>query len=719
MPQNPLTLPDVSPIRQKLAGLRRGLRAWLALEGAAVLAILLLMMALASFAVDRLARMDRPQRAVCLAIIAVATAIAAFRRFLRPILFPLPDELLAKILESQRPELRERLISALEFTGHASPADSPELIEATVRSGIAASQEVSLEGLLDARRRRRNAAVLVAVAGAAIAIAALFPNAAHTWFARNILLADVAWPQSTQLELLDAVDGQIVCPRGDDLRLRVQADPDGVVPNVVVLQHRGSGAGGNEPMVLVGENEFHLTFRNVLEPFEFRFYGGDAVSEWRQVRLIDRPAVESLALTVTPPSYVPGGPQKLPAEVGAFPVLFGSRLEVTGRATKDLRAAQIAFGKEKPREIERLNARDFRVELSADSLRSGGYGVTLVDVDGYASRQPARFALKIVPDQKPLVRARLDGIGDMVCPRAIVPIHARVSDDFAVQSIELSHRLLLEGQKESPPAKTPFAVRRDQLGQKQIEATHRLDLEPLKPAVGAHLVLTVSAVDNDSVSGPKTGESAAMALRVVTEDELRAELLRREQEQRIEFERLLRDEQKLLENAKAALAKLRGKDQKLDAADRDSMIAGEKQQRQMAARAAAIADQFARILAEVENNRLEQDSKSVRERIQRGIIEPLERLGKRDMPAAADLAETAKKALIADLGPSSQKPIADLAARQEDIVAAMRDILRHMVKWEGYQEAVHLLRDLLKAQKDVNEETAKELERRVKQIFEK
>ena len=41
-----------------------------------------------------------------------------------------------------------------------------------------------------------------------------------------------------------------------------------------------------------------------------------------------------------------------------------------------------------------------------------------------------------------------------------------------------------------------------------------------------------------------------------------------------------------------------------------------------------------------------------------------------------------------------------------------------MVKWEGYQEAVSLLREVLKAQNQVSDETAREYRRRIEKIFE-
>jgi hypothetical protein len=47
----------------------------------------------------------------------------------------------------------------------------------------------------------------------------------------------------------------------------------------------------------------------------------------------------------------------------------------------------------------------------------------------------------------------------------------------------------------------------------------------------------------------------------------------------------------------------------------------------------------------------------------------------------------------------------------------MRDILQNMVKWEGYQEAVSLLREVLRAQKNVSQETIEEQQRRIRSIF--
>ena len=60
----------------------------------------------------------------------------------------------------------------------------------------------------------------------------------------------------------------------------------------------------------------------------------------------------------------------------------------------------------------------------------------------------------------------------------------------------------------------------------------------------------------------------------------------------------------------------------------------------------------------------------------------------------------------------------DEAALQQEIAAAMREILRHMAKAEGYQEAVNLLYDIQKSQQDVLDRTNKERQERIRGIIE-
>jgi len=708
-------------IRRRLAGLRWSVVAWILVDALAAVCVVAVVFVGASLLLDRTMRLDRAQRLAVLAFGAAAAGVTAYRRLVRPLGRGLSDEALARVVEARHGELGESLLSAVQFSRMEPPVAgySAAMVRAAVDLGVRRAAAIDFRDVLDRRRRNRNL-LLVGGAVAAFAVASLvFPETMGLWWRRNVLLADVAWPQRTHLALLGAKDGVIVCPRGDDLAVQARADPDGVVPSVVTLDHRDErGSWGSETMVMVGGNVFRSLFRNVLEPFRLRVRGGDAVTPWHRVRLVERPVVDDLTLIYTPPAYVDPQPRPLPPNVGSYPVLVGSRVEVRGTASKDLGRARLLFGKVPLGEFERVGKRGFRTELSGDRLRSGAYAVSLTDAGGLASRRPTRFSLKVRPDRRPVVRARLEGIGDLIVPRAVVPVRATLRDDFSVRKAELVYAAVVEEEGDPLTRRVDFGGGEVLYGQKKVEAIHRLDCRPMDLPVGSHLTLRVEAFDNDTVNGPKAGASGSFSLKVVTEDDLRAELLRREQEQRLEFERLLRDQRKLAENARALRAILDIPDRAFADEDRRLLADTEKRQRLVGGRCTAIAEQFARILAEVENNRLEEDQQAVRDRLAGRIIEPLRDLARRNVLRAADRLDQARKTAEDDLA-ARRTALADAADEQDAIVAVMRDVLRNMVKWEGYQEAVTLLREVLRAQKEVSEKTIEEYQRRIRSIFDK
>ena len=707
-------------IRRQLARLRWARVAWVAVDTLAAVCVAVTVFVAGSLLLDRTFRFDAAQRAVVLGMAVVAMALAAWRRLIRPLGRSLSDEALARVVEARHGCLGESLLAAVQFSRMANPEAvgySPAMVQAAVDLGLRQAAGVDFLQALNRRRRNRN---LLAAAGAIAVLAVagfVAPGTMGLWLQRNVLLADVAWPQDTHLEVVGARDGAIVCPRGDDLAVRVHADPDGVVPSVVVVDYRqAGGASGSETMVLVGNDAFRTVFRNVLDPFRLRARGGDAVTPWHDVRLVQRPGVQDLAFIYTPPSYVGQEPHALPKNVGSYPVLEGSRVEVVGTAGKDLARARLSFAKAAPADMDLDGARGFRTVLSGDRLRSGVYAVWLEDTTGLASKQPARFSLRVNPDRRPTVNARLEGIGDLVVPDAVVPIRATMRDDYAIRKAELVCKVLVEEQGETAARRYAFGGPDLPYGDKQIEAVHRQECGPLDLPVGARLTLGVEAADNDTVSGPKVGASGVFSLKVVTEDELRAELLRREQEQRLEFERLLRDQRKLAENARTLQAVLDAPARTFADEDGRLLATTEKRQRLVGGRCTAVADQMTRILAEVENNRLEQEQKPLRDRLAGKIIEPLRLLARRNVLMAADHLDQARKA-EADAPGDRRAALADAIAEQDRIVAAMRDVLRNMVKWEGYQEAVTLLREVLRTQKGVSEKTLKAYQERIRSIF--
>ena len=216
-------------------------------------------------------------------------------------------------------------------------------------------------------------------------------------------------------------------------------------------------------------------------------------------------------------------------------------------------------------------------------------------------------------------------------------------------------------------------------------------------------------------AGRTVGKSSDFLLRVVTEEELRTDLLRREKEQRQEFERLLKNQEELLTDCRALQAGIRGA-AALTPQQKDQLMQYQKRQKLVGQNTGAIAERLASIVIEVQNNRLEEAGGKLQARLTDDIIAPMQEVAEALVPAAVQLLDRTRRQ-AAETAPRDQA-LADTIADQQVIVEKMQEILRHMVKSEGFQEAVNLLYEIQKAQSDVHLETNKERQERIKRILE-
>lgn len=751
-------------IRRKLSSLRWSLRGWVVLQGLSRLGVAVAAASVASLLVDRWLRLDQVTRAVVLVAGIVGACVLLWRRCLTPLRARLDDDQLCLRVEASHPQLGQRLITAVQLSRVSDPAAaglSPVMVRASIDHGVAAAQGVDFRHAVraDYRRRTRRLAVLAGALSLAMAGAFVSPATADVmglWFRRNVLLSAEAWPRRTQLALVD-VPGTL--PRGDDFEVVVRAG--GQVPLTVSIDF--ADAAGTRQVVEAGQvagDRFRASVRNVLEPFRFRVRGGDDQLPWMDVRLVDRPRVEQLGLRYEPPAYTGLPPVELAAAEGVYELLRGASLELRVTASKAVRSLRLTAPQGEPVELtpSATNGpgasapREFTGRVAAGELRAGVYVIEMTDVDGLASREPTRFSVRLVPDRRPTVRAKLLGISSMVTPDARVPIQVRANDDFGIVAARLVTTIgttpgatpgtapgatpgtapaTRPGDAPSPAAdsgeapksaaptapgpgeagdasavsmvegQTPVGTTAEGLGTKELACIHRMELAAMSLTPGQNLAFRMEAVDNDAVSGAKTGQSSDFFLRVVTEAELRQDLQRRQQEQRYELERLKRDQEQLQTDCRAMLATGR-EGGKLSEADRQTLTRVEKRQRLVTQRLDAIAGRLAQLRDEYVNNALEDEQGQAIRDMNTQVVGRLRDLVTGTAPKAAEAVGRARREAGAGV---ADRSLDDAVMIQEELLTGMNAVLAFMQKWEGYQEAVALLNEVLKAQKDVREQT--------------
>jgi len=414
-----------------------------------------------------------------------------------------------------------------------------------------------------------------------------------------------------------------------------------------------------------------------------------------------------------PPEYTGTAIQELPPGEGPYYVLKGSSLGLKGVADKPLAKANIVSGETKWLLQIRENA--FAGEVAADELASGSYTVELEDLEGLDTREPLRFKLRLKDDETPQIKARLHGVSGMVVARARLPFKATLSDDFSLEEVKLAWQWREDTSEanETTGEHTPAGAA-NELGKPAMELDEAFDIESLDIPVGSRLSLRFQASDNDLVSGPKVGKSTELIVRVVSEAEMRDDLLRREKAQRELLAGIVDTQDLLLTECQGLLAETRSAGD-LTSEQRSQVVRSQKKQKLLVKNILPIVERLRGMILEIGNNKLEEKDGVLQERLRERIIEPLDDLTRNELALASEYLERVRRSKEIE-----ERKVLFTAAvtNQQSALKQLRAILVHMVKNESYQQAVNLLYEIQKSQQDLRARTDTEKAKLLENVLE-
>ena len=324
-----VTVPVSEELAAVLARLRRRIRLYVAIEGTALLLVLLAVLFWASLGIDwawfRLNRLELPvwfRVLFDVSVASVATVAAVtwiglrwLRRF--------RARALALVLERRFPELDDRLITAVEIADVDRGGYTPlgqAMINRTLRDVVEASRRIEVDDVFQKRPLLRAVALavglLVSIGGLAMADSSIISR----WADGYLSLKESYWPREYGLFVTvvrgpghsDAefdVDGVYRHPRGEDLVLAIEVRPDPSRKEVkpldrVEVTFRQAGGSGRAVCAKTDSRQFRHTRAALLEDLLFWVSGGDYVNRRPyQIRVVDPPTVEKIVLNCRYPEY--------------------------------------------------------------------------------------------------------------------------------------------------------------------------------------------------------------------------------------------------------------------------------------------------------------------------------------------------------------------------------------------------------------------------------
>ena len=377
--------------------------------------------------------------------------------------------------------------------------------------------------------------------------------------------------------------------------------------------------------------------------------------------------------------------------------------------------------------------------------------ITLHDEDDIESSEPVRLAISSIPDEPPHVETRLKGIGNSITRQATIPVvgEARdpqdaskvygVTDDYGIADAHFEYKVeaakpeaaAAEAAKNNVAAPAfqmvPFSHRPE--GSKQFGVDEKFKVLPLDLGIGQRITLKVVAADADNLTGPHISSGTPHSFQVVSDDELLALVAVKELNIRRRFEQVLEE----VKNTRRDLLLFRSRldearglrsdpkaeiRQQLAALDMATVTLVERSIngiRKNANETQSIEQEFGDIRDELENNAVP-DVKPMLERIDEGIITPLHSINTLDYNQIDDSLVLLRKVLEETVLEQRADPFArfDESVGQLNLtIERLEAVLAQMLKLETVNEALQMLRDIIKAQEELQEKTRMERKKKL------
>jgi hypothetical protein len=726
-PARPRALEPLSGARANFDRLRGRAHFGIWVETIGLAGLLLAAYAIPSFLTDRGLRLEWVFRAALLATFLVVVARLVMRRLVRPLAVQLTDDEMALAVERQAPEIKQALISSLQFdrTMQEAPdgVESRQLMAAVVGDVNARLAAIPFARAIDAGRVRRHALAIGFTAVFFGVWGIIDAGSLGIWARRNLVLSNVDWPRYTTLAFAEAGSGDVRMPQGDALTLRVTSK--GPTPEQVFLSYDFKGGEkGTEPMSRTGDGEFTLTIPSVIEDVVLRAEGGDALPVELHVTIVERPRIEDLAIKVTFPSYMERDPEVVPPTEGEVRLPRGSLLGISGKSHKPVDDAFALFGSEKKIALARAaDGFGFAGEFSPEA--SGLLVIDVIDKDRLGAGAPPKLLLRVGDDKPPTIDFRARGIGSMIASHARIPGDLKVKDDFGLREIDVGMRVTVDTPVDTKPGANVDAPKPPEVPFENAAATFTNPLQKSSlryetPAIvdliqwnpepdenspknrirpGSIVSIRFGAKDNFGPGEPHHGYGETMTFRVVPRDKLLEELRRRQVEQRQELQQIIQEEQ-------TALLELREMVNPAQAGEREkrvraSLKALARRQQVLGRRVAFVGENYQRILWEYENNRMI-DQNKVRQ-MEALIPVPLAGVAKEAFPSTSRLVETFSEG-------SDEATRTEAVAGYDDIKRRLEAIMKEMEQAENLAALLEELRVVIK----IEDSAIQEVESRVK-----
>ncbi len=727
--------PPIEMVTKLLLQLRKATRRHFVTYGIGVTVICLAIWFWATLFLDKIFEPSAIFRAIILTVSAVWLIRFVYLNVIVPWICPISDQSMAQLCAKTFPEQSESILTAV--TPSDPEGQNEQLWIQTCRQANNRAEHLLNSGRLFMAFNSHNIwSVRYKVILLLISIVGLHfyqPTYIPIWYNRVICLSNQLWPRQAKI-WVDGFDksannpvGHLKIAKGDDLDLKVWADVSRtLVPERVVMSYQDpQGYTRSATMVRQGEAAsssglplaFTYTLRGVLNSMSIDFRGADAQLKGLIIDVVDSPVIVKAQLKLSYPPYMNRSERIVPV-TSSYQLPFGVEAKLILTPNKSIQSVEAIStnieGKTEKKSVSFIKSSDTSPKIEAFELNLGSckaeqtVTISLLDTDGLKSRKDTAFSFSILPDAVPVLAISAKGLGVACTTNASIPFSGSIVDDYGVTNVQFAYTITRKD------AKIAGTIPINKWDNRPLEVSVQTVFDSAKSTVQLDDSITLSMEASDGynlpeVRSPNVGQTPQTIVEIVTPQRMRMILEAAELNLRRHFETVF-DEVKSTDELVVGISTESEKKDDTTAvpmavrilhADRAVQNARKNMEEFLAE-----AQAFQGVVDQMINNKI--DTPEWKNRLLDGIALPLTQICKtsfvelekrllafRKTMEAGDFAAAAstKKAALAQF---------DLTIRQLD------EVLAKMLQMEDFNEAVELLRSIIKKQEGMESEMKKQ-----------
>ena len=426
-------------------------------------------------------------------------------------------EKVSLMVEDKFPEFRSRMISTVQFN-RALPKNniSLQMVGGMMKQTFSMVKTVTMDAVIDKAWQKKTYMSFFASILVSVILVAAMPSTFKVFLQR--LVMPVQYPSKTKVVNIEIPEYLVA---GEEFTIKISAE--GQLPALGTVVLKSAGDSLNNDLVKVGEEggQYESTFSGVIEEAGIVIELGDYTSDLIPLKVVKRPGIGHLTVTVTPPEYT--GVEAFSVKSGNTQVLAGSKVRMEVEPSKKLFELKL-LNKTSTEEMPQFVLKENVWVAEFEPKRSLTYTLSMLDELGLVSKDIPDFRLSVKEDKKPIIRIIQPVTLNELSPKSAMNLEAKIRDDYKVSKVRILYAVTSGEYDENEDQLAEFSVHKsfDSVNEKNFHLQEIWSNKPLNLMEGNLLKIRIEATDNSPEQNVTVSEDILVP--IISDAELRQRL---------------------------------------------------------------------------------------------------------------------------------------------------------------------------------------------------